>query len=70
MFCLNNADGPLCYYETEDINEEGRVIIFATHDEVNNFINLAIKHGISDAFFEGSLIINAIGFVSLSEGIY
>lgn len=70
MYCLNNTNGPLCYYETEDINEEGKVIIFATRDEVDSFINLAIEHGISDTFFEGSLIINAIGFVSLNEGIY
>ena len=28
MLCLNNADGPLCYYKTNDINEEGKIILF------------------------------------------
>lgn len=70
MLCLNNADGPLCYYETNDINEEGKIILFECDGEVREFILLATMMGVNPDFFKDSLIVNAEDFSITCEGIY
>lgn len=69
MVCLNSINGPLCYYETNNIAEMGKVIEFKNAKEVDTFIALAAKQGISESFFDESYIVDTAEFSSFAETI-
>lgn len=58
MFVLSGPNGFLCYYDTDNIEEEGKTVLFFSEDEARALMEEVCQKTGNSAMFEEVLVVD------------